>query len=998
MTPDAERLFLEAVELAPLERRIFVLEHCSTDELRREVESLLVGDDSAESFLKSAVVEAASSLQQLTDQPASPNIGLWRITRVLGRGGMGVVYAAERSDGLFSQQVAIKVIQRRPDLASLVARFESERRILAGLSHPNIAQLFDGGTSSDGLPYLVMEFVDGVPISDYVRAHSLGVRQTVELFLAVCSGVEHAHQHSIVHRDIKPGNIMVTADGVVKLLDFGIARMMSDGAPSADTGTMTLTLEYSSPEQVRGEPVTTATDVYSLGGVLYQLLTGATPLQLGHAPLEDCLRAILEKEPYNPLDLRPAMGRDLAQIVLRALRKEPGRRYPSAQALRFDLDRYRRGLPVEARGTSPFYLTSRFLRRRWLPLTAAALAVGSVTLAAIAVMGYRAAQWHPMPGERHAIVVSDFVNHGKDPAFDLTLRKALEIGLGQSPYVSVLPQPRVEETLQMMRRQADQNLSQPVAREVCERNGGQAVIAGEIVSVGSHYLIILDALDCASGNAISRAKTEAVSKEDVLKSLGRATEQLRQQLGESLRSVQQFDVPLEQATTKSFDALVAYSKANVLASSANTADAIPLFDRAIELDPNFALAFMGRGAVLYSLNETKRAAEDYEKAYALSEGVTERERLRITADYYTAVDQNLERAADTYKVWTRLYPRDNVPWENLAHAYIRMGRYKEAVEAAQHAPILDPKSVNGYVKLARAQKKANLYEDAKKTCQEAFGHSLDSWHLHDILLQIAYAQRDTAAMVREAEWGRGKSTENETLDNEGWAAASEGRIQFARGMFRAAIESARRERLEDSIASLQADESQAYWFAGLLGEARMAAEKVPVDQEIEVSTQAGIVAAFSGGTAYAAKVITRLRSEPRRSLLRDQVDIPLLKAAMALYRNKPAEAVKLLEPTQVYELRDYIIPFLRGRAYLDAKIPEQAVTEYRAITDNPGIDPVSPMYPLAFLGLGRAYRLQGKRTESRAAYERFLDLWKDADVNVPVLQAARREYARLNFK
>jgi tetratricopeptide (TPR) repeat protein len=375
MTQDAERLFLEAVELPPERQRTFLLEQCPTDELRREVESLLAGDGSAESFLESAVVEAAESLQQATDQPLSSDIGPWRIARVLGRGGMGIVYAAERSDGLFAQQVAIKVIQRRPDQASLVARFERERRILAALSHPNIARLLDGGTSFEGLPYLVMEYVDGVPISVYVRDHSLGVRQTVELFLAVCSGVEHAHRHFIVHRDIKPGNILVAADGTVKLLDFGIAAMID--VQATETQTLALTLEYASPEQLRGEPVTTATDVYSLGAVLYQLLTGVTPLQLGQAPLEDCLLAIVGRTPRNPLDLRAAIGRDLSYIVLRALRKEPDRRYPSVEALRLDLERYLKGLPVEARGNSPVYLASRFLRRRWLPVTAAALVFAS---------------------------------------------------------------------------------------------------------------------------------------------------------------------------------------------------------------------------------------------------------------------------------------------------------------------------------------------------------------------------------------------------------------------------------------------------------------------------------------------------------------------------------------------------------------------------------------------------------------------------------------------
>jgi DNA-binding winged helix-turn-helix (wHTH) protein/tetratricopeptide (TPR) repeat protein len=630
---------------------------------------------------------------------------------------------------------------------------------------------------------------------------------------------------------------------------------------------------------------------------------------------------------------------------------------------------------------------SRWKRRMWVGWPALAVMAGAVAIT------YRPAIRVPIRGGRQEIVVADFVNHGKDPDFDLTLRKALEIELGQSPYLNVLPQVKVLETLRMMGRQANENLSEPVAREICERNSGQAVITGEIVSVGSHYLVTLDALDCATGNTISQAKAEATSKEDVLHSLDRASEQVRQQLGESVRSVEQFDVPLDQATTKSFDALVAYSKANAILSSANPADTIPLFDRAIELDPNFALAYSSRGSVFYNLQETKRALEDYAKAYSLSEGVSEREKLRIAAAYYRNVDDDLERAADTYRVWARLYPRDSVPWENLANICIRMGRYQESVAAAQHAPILDPKSVNAYVTLARAQKKANLYEDAKTTCRQAFGQGLDSWHLHSILFQIAYAQKDQDGLAREVAWDKGKTTESATLDNQAYAAGTEGRIKFAHELFRSAIEASRRARLEDFPNAVLMDEAQVDLFAGFLPEARSKAEKVAMNQDIETLTQAGIAAALSGGSAYATSVIARLRSEPRHSVLREQVDIPLVQASLAIHQNQAIEAVKLLEPTQVYELRDYIIPFLRGRAYLAANIPERAVTEYRAITENPGIDPVSPMYPLAFLGLGRAYSLQGKRLESRAAYDRFFDLWKDADLNVPVLQEARREYA-----
>jgi tetratricopeptide (TPR) repeat protein len=627
--------------------------------------------------------------------------------------------------------------------------------------------------------------------------------------------------------------------------------------------------------------------------------------------------------------------------------------------------------------------------RRWIWAGLAALAV----MAGAGAIFYRSAQ-RPMPGGRREMVVADFVNRGKDPAFDPTLRRAVEIELGQSPYLSILPQPKVAETLRMMGRPADERLSEPVAREVCQRNSGQAVIAGEIVSVGSHYLVTLDALDCATGSAISQAKAEAVSKEDVLKSLDRVTRQVRRQLGESPHSIQQFDVPIYQATTKSFDALVAFSRGNAMLASRNVADAIPLFDRAIELDPKFALAYAARGRVLANLQEHKRAAEDYAKAFTLSDGVSEREKLSIAAHFYALVDEDLERTADTYKVWTRLYPRDAVSWMELAGTYILMGRYRESAAAAAEALKLDPKSVLAYQMLARAQKKSNLFEDAKATCREALVRGLDNWHFHSILFQIAYAEKDTAAMAREVAWDKGKTTENSTLDNEAYAAATEGRIQRARGLFRAAAEASQRERLEDFPNELLLDEAQVELFAGFLPEARSEAERVPLDQDTYTLTEAGIVAALSGGTPYAAALIARLKNDPRHSVLRDRIYIPLLEGAVALYEKRPGEAVKLLEPAQVYELRDYIIPFLRGRAFLDAKSPERALAEYRAIADNPGIDPVSPMYPLAYLGMARAYRLQGKRAESRAAYERFFEIWKDADANLPVLLKARREYAQ----
>jgi eukaryotic-like serine/threonine-protein kinase len=360
------------------------------------------------------------------------------------------------------------------------------------------------------------------------------------------------------------------------------------------------------------------------------------------------------------------------------------------------------------------------------------------------------------------------------------------------------------------------------------------------------------------------------------------------------------------------------------------------------------------------------------------------------------VEEDLERAADQSKVWATLYPRDNVAWEMLGNISILIGRYRDSMAAAREAVKLGPKSPIAYWTLAESQKCSNLFDDSKATCREALAHGLNSAWFHNILFEVSCAQRDPAGVARaQTEWEKDESERNVTLDKEGLAAATAGRIRFAHEKFRAAIQVARKERLPNAVDSVLLDEALVDLFAGFLSEARAEAEKVPLDDEPDMIAQSGLAAALSGGTSYAEKAIARLRGSPKISVLRARVDLPLVEAAVAIYQKKAADAIKLLEPTQVYELSRYFIPFLRGRAFLDAKIPALAITEYRTVTENPGIDPVSPMYPLAYLGLARAYSLQGRHAGSRAAYERFFDLWKDADSNLPVVLEARREYAEL---
>jgi serine/threonine protein kinase len=386
-----EELFHQAADLAPADRAAFLRRACDGDEeLQREVESLLAADASRDTFLKAAVADATSLLPSAPDRSAGligKRIGPYSITRVIGKGGMGSVYGAVRDDDI-RMQVAVKLLARGTDTEAALGRFRAERRILAGLQHPNIARLLDAGATEDGLPYFVMEYVDGSPLLDY--ATPLSTRQCLELFRSVCAAVQYAHQNLVVHRDLKPGNILVTADGTAKLLDFGIAKLLDPESAGSTltltgTGVRLMTPDYASPEQVRGEPVTTATDIYSLGVILYELLTGRRPHHIETSSPAAIERAICLEEPTKPSAVNPRLDHDLDNIVLLALRKEPQRRYASVEQFSEDIRRYLEGRPIRARKDTLGYRANRFVRRNKLAVAAAALVVlGTLTgLAAV---------------------------------------------------------------------------------------------------------------------------------------------------------------------------------------------------------------------------------------------------------------------------------------------------------------------------------------------------------------------------------------------------------------------------------------------------------------------------------------------------------------------------------------------------------------------------------------------------------------------------------------
>ena len=603
-------------------------------------------------------------------------------------------------------------------------RFRNERQTLAALDHPNIVKLLDGGETEDRLPYLVMDFVEGRSITDYCDAHRLSTAERLLLFRTVCGAISYAHQRLVIHRDLKPGNILVTADGAPKLLDFGIAKLLNPEAGATlvvtRTGQRLMTPDYASPEQVRGEPLTNSTDVYSLGVVLYELLTGHRPYRVKtQSPLE-IERIICEEEPLkpstavtrsyerttadgtsivltpevvsrtregNPKELSCRLHGDLDAIVMMALRKEAQRRYSSVYEFSEDIRRHLEGLPVKARPNTLSYRASKFLHRH---KDAAVAVVALLALvSALAIGGVLYTRKAHLLTEKDTVVLADFANTTGDHVFDDTLKQALSVELEQSPFLNLLSDRKVSATLKLMGRPPNDSVSREVAREICIRSGSRAVLAGSISSLGDEYVVELEAIACDTGDSLAKTQAEATAKEAVLRALHKAASSLRTKLGESLVSLQKYDVPVE-ATTSSLEALKNYSMGIAVGHEKGDAPSIPFLKRAIELDPAFALAYASLGMSYHNLSEPSPAAENLRKAYELRDRVSERERYQISAFYYAIVTGEVERAIQTYESWEHTYPQNMVPRSNLGGLYADLGQWDKAAAQTRRRPAFGP--------------------------------------------------------------------------------------------------------------------------------------------------------------------------------------------------------------------------------------------------------------------------------------------------------------------